>query len=142
MVGFSSFFVQIRSANCRTKFTFALPTSRASISVLITTAARSIKCWPERLNCPIISSRNASQEIPVGSDNATIMSAAVLWIRVGVANSRQILRVNLNFLRFAGDLGRVPALFNCDVYARHTRHTTLTFLREIAISRIQKIELY
>lgn len=60
MVDFSSFFVQIRSANCRTKFTFALPTSRASISVLITTAARSIKCWPERLNCPIISSRNAS----------------------------------------------------------------------------------
>lgn len=58
---FSSFFVHCTQiCNCRTKFTFALPTSRASISVLITTAARSIKCWPERLNCPIISSRNAS----------------------------------------------------------------------------------
>lgn len=65
------------------------------------------------------------------------MSAAVLWIRVGVANSRQILRVNLNFLRFAGDLGRVPALFNCDVYARHTTHNSNIFERDCNFENLE-----
>lgn len=39
---------------------FGLLFSRISIARLITTARRSIKCWPERLNCPIISTPNAS----------------------------------------------------------------------------------
>lgn len=39
-----------------------------------------------RLNCPIVSALNASREMSVGGDNATIMSAVILRIGTGVVN--------------------------------------------------------
>lgn len=39
-----------------------------------------------RLNCPIVSALNASGEMPVGGDNATIMSAVILRIGTGAVN--------------------------------------------------------
>lgn len=56
------------------------------VAALISFARVSIGPRPGRLNCPIVSALNASGEMSVGSDNATIMSAVILRIGTGAVN--------------------------------------------------------